>query len=203
MKRTDIINELIRRNNYKSYLEIGVGNGMSYQSIYCENKESCDPYNDEDDGSCLDVITYNMTSDDMFYYMDPNKKYDIIFIDGLHSGNQVLKDLWNSLQHITENGMILIHDSFPPVESLCRYPRTNETSWWGSVYKIYPILLSEGIDFSILCDDCGIGIIKGNQRFRSINVPQESDWNFFDIYASDFDYSREFKMMWAYQYFGI
>ena len=200
MKHTDIINKIIEKNNFKSYLEIGVGDGESFKKINCELKESCDPYNDEKDGMYnKDLITYHMTSDEMFKNMDTNKKYDVIFIDGLHIGNQVLKDLWNSLNHITENGYVLIHDSVPLYAGMCSTERCNG-EWVGTVYKIYPILLKEDINFYILNDDFGIGVVRGNQKFKSINVPQESDMSFKEVfYNTEFDYPRLYKMRWAYQ----
>ena len=40
-----ILNYLIFRHNYKTYLEIGLDNpAATYVDIMAENKESCDPY---------------------------------------------------------------------------------------------------------------------------------------------------------------
>ena len=38
MQRFDIINNLIKEKGYKSYLEIGVQNGVCFENIVCEKK---------------------------------------------------------------------------------------------------------------------------------------------------------------------
>jgi len=44
MDHVDIINYLIERNNYQSYLEIGLGEGVNFLQVNCRYKESVDPY---------------------------------------------------------------------------------------------------------------------------------------------------------------
>ena len=45
MNRTEIINRLIEKSNYKNYLEIGLDNpDNNYNHIVCENKECVDPF---------------------------------------------------------------------------------------------------------------------------------------------------------------
>ena len=81
MKRTDIINHLIKKNNYKRYLEIGVRNpDENLNKITVEHKDGVDPA-----GNC----NYPIPSDDFFNQLDIDVKYDIIFIDGLHLDYQV------------------------------------------------------------------------------------------------------------------
>ena len=38
MKRTDIIQTLIKKNNAKKYLEIGLGDGENFANIMCDYK---------------------------------------------------------------------------------------------------------------------------------------------------------------------
>lgn len=206
MKRTEIINRLVDKFNYKSYLEIGIGQGTNFEEINCEYKECCDPH-PFDDCVCMDKVTYRMTSDEMFEIMDYNKKFDIIFIDGLHSAEQVLRDLWNSFNHITEHGSILIHDSLPIAKEFAMYPFPGEVIdklWYGDVYRIYPILVNEGMKFNIFEDDCGIGFIRGDQRFKSVNVPQASKLTFDEIFTnSNYNFPKIFNLIWSYEYFGL
>ena len=49
-----------------------------------------------------------MTSDE--YFSKFKDKFDIIFIDGLHHYEQVKKDIFNSLEILNSNGIILMHD---------------------------------------------------------------------------------------------
>ena len=59
---------------------------------------------------------YIQESDDYFSSLDKTIKYDLIFIDGLHLEHQVDKDINNSLNHLSENGVIIIHDCNPITE---------------------------------------------------------------------------------------
>ena len=65
-----------------------------------------------------DDIDFVGTSDEYFESIkDTEVKYDIIFIDGLHHNEQVLKDVENSLKHLSEGGSIVCHDCLPSEES--------------------------------------------------------------------------------------
>ena len=55
----DLLNYLIIKNNYKSYLEIGVADGKNLQSVIVEHKVGVDP-------SPILPGVYRMTSDDFF-----------------------------------------------------------------------------------------------------------------------------------------
>ena len=114
MQRYDIINELIGKFNYKTYLEIGVRNPDDcFNIINCETKHSVDPGYESPDSK----VDYKFTSDDFFALLEskelnlsPTYKWDVIFIDGLHISTQVEKDIKNSLNHLSENGVIILHD---------------------------------------------------------------------------------------------
>jgi hypothetical protein len=102
MKRWDIINHLIKKYNYKTYLEIGLWAGECFGNIQCANKDNVDP-------DPRWQAKYQMTADE-FFEKHAKQKYDLIFIDGDHSTEQVLKDIDNALKWITDSGTIVIHD---------------------------------------------------------------------------------------------
>ena len=54
-----------------------------------------------------------MTSDTFFSQIEKALKFDVIFIDGLHTYYQCQKDVVNSLNHLNNNGVIFIHDLLP------------------------------------------------------------------------------------------
>ena len=85
LDHTKIINYLIEKNNYTSYLEVGVFNGENYNQIKCEHKECCDTCEVIKKPSCK--VDYIMTSDEMFKQLPVDKKFDIIFIDAILSIN--------------------------------------------------------------------------------------------------------------------
>ena len=104
--RYDIINYLIEKNNYVNYLEIGVRDPNScFNRIIAKHKDGVDPLPIRNERIHFGngEVNYPMTSDEFFSLIEHNKKYDIIFIDGLHFYEQNSKDIKNSLNHITDN----------------------------------------------------------------------------------------------------
>ena len=158
MKRTDIINHLIKKNNYKRYLEIGVRNPeQNLNLIDVEHKDGVDPA-----GNC----NFPITSDDFFEQLDENVTYDIIFIDGLHLDYQVEKDITNSLKHLNEGGTIVMHDCSPIKEEHQVEEYVPGTTWNGTTWKAYVKfrMTDENLSMFVVDTDHGVGVItKGNQ----------------------------------------
>lgn len=191
MNRTNLINYLIAKNNYTSYLEIGLAEGFNFSLVNCDIKESVDPFISEDHKTgdmiftdelpehILNMLTYRMTSDEFF---EQNKKtYDIIFIDGLHEQYQVMKDIIHALDIISENGIILIHDCLPETEEAQIVPRCQVT-WNGDVWKGIAELIKQGVNMKVIDTDCGIGIIKRIDNTKTLDLhPLVSNltWNDF------------------------
>jgi len=193
MIKETIIQEIINRKKAKTYLEIGTGNGDCFLKIKALRKIAVDPnllplkikkrklkYYFR---NILNIFNeyFEMTSDD-FFRMEPEilTKYrlDAAFIDGLHTYEQALKDVLNSLKFLKENGVIIMHDCNPqseaeafPVNSFEHAKNLNLPSWtgfWsGDVWKTIVYLRSNRRDLNIFVLDCdrGLGIItRGKQK---------------------------------------
>lgn len=165
MLRTDIINIFIQKFGYKSYLELGTQRpDGNFNKINIENKVSVEPFPNPND---LDSISFVGTSDQYFDSISDDVKYDIIFIDGLHHSDQVLKDIENSLEHLSENGTIICHDCLPSTEKM-QERDDHGGEWTGDVWKAIAELRTERIDLDIkvVNTDYGCGIIR-----RGTNIP--------------------------------
>jgi len=158
MKRTDIINHLIKKNNYKRYLEIGVRNpDENLNKITVEHKDGVDPA-----GNC----NYPIPSNDFFNQLDIDVKYDIIFIDGLHLDYQVEQDITNSLKHLNQGGTIVMHDCSPIKEEHQVEEYVVGKTWNGTTWKAYVKfrMTDENLSMCVVDTDHGVGIInKGKQ----------------------------------------
>jgi hypothetical protein len=158
MKRTDIINHLIKKNNYKRYLEIGVRNpDENLNKITVEHKDGVDPA-----GNC----NYPIPSDDFFNQLDIDVKYDIIFIDGLHLDYQVEQDITNSLKHLNQGGTIVMHDCSPIKEEHQVEEYVVGKTWNGTTWKAYVKfrMTDENLSMYVVDTDHGVGVItKGKQ----------------------------------------
>jgi hypothetical protein len=161
MNRVTIINDLIKKHQYASYLEIGVRHkSVCFNQIQCEKKVSIDPGKE-------DEYDFNMTSDEFFNIN--TSTFDIIFIDGLHTAEQSYKDIMNSLNILNTNGTIVVHDTNPPTEfhALENLYGKNKnivagSNWNGTVWKSIFKLRKTRDDLTIQTYDCdwGVTIIK-------------------------------------------
>lgn len=152
MYRYDIINRFVveRFRGDCKYLEIGLQNPKNcHDHIQAKYKTSVDP--GEDPGMRLynNPASYPVTSDEFFLYLemghtefDKNHKWDVIFIDGMHLADYCYRDITNSLNHISSNGVIILHDCNPEswesatsnVEMVYNnYPM----AWNGTVWKSF------------------------------------------------------------------
>ncbi len=77
--------------------------------------------------------TIRDTSDNFF--KKNNKKFDIIFIDGLHEYDQVKKDINNSLLFLNDNGVIFLHDCMPMRFINQAVPRAPRSLEWRCLEK--------------------------------------------------------------------
>lgn len=167
--RFDIINSLIEKHNYKSYLEIGVYNPDGcFNKINCEYKVSVDSMVNGEF-----PVMFKMTSDDFF--KQNTEKFDLIFIDGLHLDEQVQKDISNSFNFLNENGTIVLHDCNPPTHYHARenyYDNTTPVGWdWnGTVWKaiVKERCNNPNIFTSVVDTDWGVGIMQKSNNPNQI-----------------------------------
>jgi hypothetical protein len=166
IKRYDIINFLIDRYNLKEYLEIGVFKGENIRMINVINKDGVDP---GAENQIAPEVTHVMTSDVFFNQIDFNKKYDIVFIDGLHEYSQVKKDIQNSFKHLSKDGFIVLHDC-NPVSYESQYPIRKTMAWNGDVWKAFVEFKNNNPHhYSCVIDtDFGVGVIKNNHNIEPI-----------------------------------
>jgi len=151
MNRIEIINALLKKINKKNieYLEIGCDRNQTFDSIDVFSKTGVDP---KSGGNV------RLTSD--LFFAGNKKKYDLIFIDGLHIYEQVINDINNSIKFINTDGYILIHDLLPKKyleQTRFRMSRI----WTGDVWKSsFNLIEAYPNDFKILNTDFGVGLLK-------------------------------------------
>lgn len=179
MNRADIIQYLIDKKGFKSYLEIGYRTGTTFNKIKCKIKDSIDPNS---------KAKYNMTSDDFFSKINPNKKYDIIFIDGLHIEDQVDRDIQNSLKHLSPSGIIVMHDCNPPTRKHQAVPRLQKV-WNGTVWKSFVKLrcTESNLFMCVINADWGCGIIKRGKQgvYNKVSLNECLKYEYFNKHKKE------------------
>lgn len=166
--RTELLNYIIRKHGLKSYLEIGLQSAVNnFNHIQCVEKSSVDP-------DPVARAQYVGTSDKYFeaYAKLGNPVgIDIVFIDGLHHADQVVKDIRNSLRLLRPK-FIVLHDCWPDGEQYTTVPRQTKR-WFGDVYKVAANLGKNPRLFCTVSIDCGCGVLKA-QDVVGINTWGES-----------------------------
>lgn len=169
-KRWDVLNALIEKFGYKSYLEIGSRNNHCLDQVKCDHKVGVDPEGKP---------TYKMTSDEFFdNHVCPNKSFDLIFIDGLHEHYTVQGDIINSFAVMKDGGTIVVHDTNPPTELHQRVPRTSILTmfslkeWTGDGWRAVVDLrqVNQANVFTIDVD-WGCSVIRKEKNFFPITIP--------------------------------
>jgi hypothetical protein len=182
MKRYEIINRFVKEREYKDYLEIGVYTGQCMREVVAENKTGVDPGSE---GHLAVEVTHPMTSDAFFESIKGSDKvYDIIFIDGLHHSYQVDIDIENSLKHLKDGGVLVMHDCNPEQEVYTLVPRVSAI-WHGDVYKSVLRFRSKNLhSFFTVDTDCGCGVMfkdyKGDLQNKIEDYKKAlGSWNYF------------------------
>lgn len=184
--RTKIINDIIFKYKIKTYLEIGVRDSrenFNLVNVDPENKIGVDP-------DPITPVKYRMKSDEYFKLNQENNKFDMVFVDGLHTYEQAYLDVIHSLYCLNDNGFIIMHDCNPPTEYHIRsyedYLKTRG-QWNGNVYRAFIRLKHELKDYNcfVVDEDFGCGIITKNKLSKTFN----SDFNFDSLTAIDYDIS--------------
>tara|TARA_B110000238_G_scaffold25448_1_gene24559 strand:+ start:396 stop:1226 length:831 start_codon:yes stop_codon:yes gene_type:complete len=151
--RFAVVNILINKFQNPTYLEIGCAADDLFNSvpIPIEKKVGVDPFTGG---------TVRKTSDDFFQANDV--QFDVVFIDGLHTYEQVRRDVINSINSLKEGVCwIALHDMLPRSWIEQHNPCISQGAWTGDVWKIaFELVQTEGIEFKILRIDCGVGVIK-------------------------------------------
>ena len=172
IKRWDLIQNIIDKKRYDNYLEIGCDKDQSFSKIKVKNKIGVDP-----------VSGGNIRSTSDQFFSSNTSKFDIIFIDGLHHYEQVIKDVNNSLQILNDNGFILLHDCLPRSIAHQAIPRYRG-SWNGDVWKALVELRTRSDLDTYTCQiDFGVGIVQKKKNTEILSIEKK---NFKRLKFSDY-----------------
>jgi hypothetical protein len=163
----DFIVSVLARKAARGYLEVGVREGATLSLVDCPSI-GVDPafqLTMNVLGKKRVLHLYQMTSDEFFREHDPRAvlgtPIDVIFLDGLHQFEFLLRDFINSEAVSHRDTVIMLDDCLPVnVEMTERYHKPEEridqslARWWtGDVWKVLPILTKYRPDLHIICVD--------------------------------------------------
>ena len=155
MDRSSVVQEVLNLFDQPRYLEIGVDTGDTFRFVSAAQKIAVDPqFKFELPPNSPDIRYYPITSDQYFATECPvTQKFHVVYIDGLHTFEQCLRDFMNALVHLEAAGVIIVDDILPvsyhsSLSSLDLAFRVRDhlapgievarrdNTWMGSVYKL-------------------------------------------------------------------
>jgi hypothetical protein len=196
MHRTDVIQSILDKRENANYLEIGVNRGSTFFPIKARRKTAVDPKFCFSKTNIIRWMVKNpwnifaqyhqTTSDEYFSSTRKSSPLDVVFVDGLHTFSQSLKDVENSLERLKENGVIVMHDCLPQNKA-ASHPANSPAhaaslglpgwtgAWSGDVWKTICYLRSLRRDlraFVLNCDH-GLGIIMNGIPDNVLNFSEQ------------------------------
>jgi len=197
MNTTDVIQRLIDKTRARTYLEIGVHQGVSFMPIRIRHKIAVDPKFAITRKSRLKWLIMNfanvtaefheVTSDAYFARKKSSERFDVVFVDGLHTYEQSLRDVTNSLNNLNKSGVVVIHDCIPPHRAAAHPSQLSQKQaaelnipgwtpeWCGDVWKTICYLRSQRNDLRVFVLDCdyGLGIVTRGKPDNRLNLSEE------------------------------
>lgn len=161
--RIAVVNFLLAKKSAGRYLEIGCATNLLFNSVPTTNKVGVDP---------VAGGTHRRTSD--AFFAENKEEFDVIFIDGLHTFEQVYRDIENALKVLRPDGYIAIHDMLPNNWIEHHVPNISPRIWTGDVWKVaFDLLKASNIDFKIVAIDLGVGIVR--KTSENYSLPRMSE----------------------------
>ena len=166
------------------YLEIGVSRGQAFQRISADVKIAVDPAfklsertRQLADAKARSTRYFETTSDAFLdneaAFLEQNP-IDVALIDGLHTYEQVVRDVEKTLRYLRDDGVIFLHDCNPPFALAARRAESWDEFvaqqsgplvigiWNGDVWKAIVHLRSTRHDLlvGVLKCDQGVGFVR-------------------------------------------
>jgi len=142
-----LIAKIVEITGCELYLELGIERGHNIREI-TKVCDECIGVDVKDIREFKDFEFHLKTTDDFFKTF--NRTPNIIFIDADHRFGQVRKDFVNSLNCLSEHGIILLHDTDPCYEEL------TEEGFCGDSFKIHDWIKQEYSELNIVTLPIGV-----------------------------------------------
>lgn len=187
--RQEAVQHLLSLFDRPRYLEIGVCKGATFHNVRAYEKVAVDPkfqFDVDDARATASNSTYHEISSDEYFgsVADPGEKFDVIFLDGLHTSEQTLRDFMSAMLLLRDNGVILIDDVRPPTYlasianrgnffKMRKFMKSRDQRWMGDVYRLVYFIqtFAQQFTYGIVADNHGQAVVW---RKRRATVPHRT-----------------------------
>lgn len=152
MLRSEVVQALLDLYDRPRYLEVGVHSGETFHAVRAAEKVAVDPafrFDVQAAGRADPTASFHPVPSDTYFLQrrpaDP--PFDVVFLDGLHTFEQTLRDLMNTVARTRPDSVIVIDDVLPsgPAAAIrdhdeflrlhAAVPGTPD-AWMGDVYRL-------------------------------------------------------------------
>jgi hypothetical protein len=170
------------------YLEVGVYQGETFHAVKAAHKVAVDPrFRIKDSEREATSEYHEVTSDKYFDDLDVHAApFDVIYLDGLHTFEQTLRDLMNAVDFLQPDGVVVIDDVRPNSYS-SSLPDINETyavrravhdrdlNWMGDVFRLVYFVQSflPRFNYATVEDNHGQLVMWRGKRDPALFVPRQ------------------------------
>jgi hypothetical protein len=118
ISRSGVVQAILNLFEEPDYLEVGVNQGKTFNALRARTKVAVDPKFLFDHQKVASTVSgtsfWETTSDDYFGRIaGRDAEFDVIYLDGLHTSEQTIRDLVNAFSFLKPGGVIVIDDVFP------------------------------------------------------------------------------------------
>lgn len=167
----------------KRYLEIGVAKGSTFFNVEAREKHAVDPrfrFDVNTRKSYKNETYHAMTSDEFFNKnLKDRPLFDLIFLDGLHTYSQTLRDFLAS-QGLAHSKTIWLIDDTMPTDAIAAEPNLmkvrearaaqnncGDETWMGDVFKVVAFI-------DAFCPQFSCINLEGHGQTLVLPIPRQS-----------------------------
>jgi hypothetical protein len=162
----EIIEHISKWIKPSNYLEIGVRHGTVYNRVKNFAKKCyLVDINFLDIEYFENTLKFEMSSDEFFLLEESRVNFDLVFIDGDHSRDQVIKDFINVSSLVVEDGFVILHDTYPCDERM-EDPGYSYNAWEAALY--FKENFSEDWEILTLPFNPGLTLMKKMKRNKQL-----------------------------------
>lgn len=181
--RWEVVQALLDFYDDPRYLEVGVSTGGTFHHLKTAFQVAVDPkfrfdWKAEQARRGEQAQYHQVTSDEYFgSIIDPDQLFDVIYLDGLHTFEQTLRDLNNALNHLAPRGVILIDDVRPSSYQASlpdhanylevhKYVKGGKFAWMGDVYKLVWFIdtFYQSLSYATVANNHGQAVVWRERR---------------------------------------
>ena len=187
--RAQVMRRLLAHYDDPRYLEIGVCEGRTFDRVPARGagrrrpRVPLRPHRARAPGARHQLPPGRPATSTSARVVEPDAQFDVIYLDGLHTVEQTLRDLLNALPHLQPHGVLVIDDVRPPT-ALAAIPdrqeffdvrsaqgRDDDKAWMGDVFRLVFFIetFCQQLTFRVIANNHGQAVVW---RHRRAEVPQ-------------------------------